>query len=77
VAWGDVAAIKDILCDLASSDDGEDVEEEDDEPGWVMGTITKMVQQRIKRSRQKQMMIAKLTQPGWEDAADYFREQDM
>jgi len=26
--------------------------------------------------RQKQMKLDELTQPGWEDAADYFREQD-
>jgi len=48
-------AIGDSLSDLASSDDGEDREEEDDEetkhgnlskddePGWVMGPITKTV----------------------------------
>ena len=83
-----LVAIGDSLSDLASSDDGEDGEEEDDEeteqgnlseddePGWVMGTITKMVQQRIQRFRQKQMKLAELTEPGWEDAADYFRERD-
>jgi len=74
--------------DLASSDDGEDGEDEDDEeteqgklseddkPGWVMGTITKTVQQRLERFRQKQMKLDELTQPGWENAADYFHEQD-
>jgi len=48
-----LVAIGDCLSDLVSSDDGEDGEEEDDEkteranlseddePGWVMGTITK------------------------------------
>jgi hypothetical protein len=53
-----LAAIGDSLSDLASSNDGEDGEDEDDEdteqgklseddePGWVMGTITKMVQQK-------------------------------
>jgi len=83
-----LVAIRDSLSDLASSDDGEDGEEEDDEeteqgnlseddePSWVMGTITKMVQQRIERSRQKQMKIDELTQPGWEDSVDYFREHD-
>jgi len=81
-------AIGDGLSDLASSDNGEDGEDEDDEeteqgklseddePGWVMGTITKMVQQRMQRFRQKQMKFNKSTQPGWEDAADYFRERD-
>jgi len=81
-------AIRDSLGDLASSDDGEDGEDEDDEetekgklreddePGWVMGTIPKTVQQRMERFRQKQMKFDELTQPGWEDAADYFREQN-
>jgi len=82
-----MAAIGDSLSDLASSDDGEDGEDEDeetelgklgedDEPGWVMGTISKTVQQRMESFRQKQMKLDELTQPGWEDAADYFREQD-
>jgi hypothetical protein len=50
-----LAAIGDSLSDLSSSDDGEDSEDEDDEeteqrklseydePGWVMGTMTKTV----------------------------------
>jgi hypothetical protein len=83
-----LVAIGDSLSDLASSDDGEDGEDEDDEetelgnlseddePGWVIGTITKTVQQRMQRFRQKQMKLDESTQPGWEDAADYFREQD-
>jgi len=83
-----LVAIRDSLSDLASSDDGEDGEEEDDEeteqgnlseddePGWVMGTITKTVQQCMERYRQKQMKLDEFTQPGWEDAADYFRERD-
>jgi len=49
---------------------------EDDEPGWVMGTISKMVQYRMQRVRQKQMKLEELTQPGWGDAADYFYERD-
>jgi len=80
--------IGDSLSDLASSDDGEDGEDEDDEeteqgklseddePGWVMGTISKTVPQRMEIFWQKQMMLDDLTQPGWEDAADYFRGQD-
>jgi len=83
-----LVAIRDSLSDLASSDDGEDGEEEDDEEsepgnlseddesGWVMGTITKIVQQHMERFRQKQMKLDELTHPGWEDAADYFRERD-
>jgi hypothetical protein len=55
--------IVDLQNDLASSDDGEDVAGEDDEeteqgklskadePGWVMGTITKPVQQQIETFR--------------------------
>jgi hypothetical protein len=49
-----MAAIGDSLSDLASSKNGEDGEDEDDEtelgnlsedddPGWVMGTIAKSV----------------------------------
>jgi len=83
-----LVAIGDSLSDLPSSDDGEVGEEEDDEeteqgklseddePGWVMGTITKTVQQRMERFWQKQMKLNKLTQAGWEDAAAYFRERD-
>ena len=48
----------------------------EDEADWVMGTITKTVQQRMEKFRQKEMKLDKLTQPGWEDAADYFCEQD-
>jgi len=83
-----LVAIGDSLSDLASSDDGENGEDEDDEeteqgklsnndePGWVMGTITKPVQQGMERFRPKQMKFNELTQPRWEDAADYFRERD-
>jgi len=82
-----MAAIGDSLSDLASSDDGEDGEDEDeetelgmlsedDEPGWVMGTISTTGQQRMESFRQKQMKLDELTKPGWEDAADYFRERD-
>jgi hypothetical protein len=58
---GMMVAIGDSLSDLASSDDGEDEEVEDDEkteqvelskddePDWVMGTIIKMVHQHMKR----------------------------
>jgi len=81
-------AIGDSLSDLASSNDGEDGEDEDDEeteqgylskddePGWVMCTITKTVQQRMERFRQNQMNLDELTQPAWENVADYFHERD-
>jgi len=36
-----------------------------------------MVQQHLERFRQKQMKLDELTQPGWEDTADYFRERDQ
>jgi len=83
-----LVAVGDSLNDLASSDDGEDGEEEEDEeteqgklsedeePGWVMGTIFQTVQQRRVRYRQKQTKFKELTHPGWEYAADYFRERD-
>jgi len=68
-----LVAIGDSLSDLASPDDGDDEEteqgklSEEDEPGWVMGTIAKTVQQCMQRFRQKQMKLDELTQPGWED----------
>jgi hypothetical protein len=68
-----LVAIGDSLSDLVNSDNGdngenEDDEEteqgklsEDDERGWVMGTITKTAQQRIERFRQKHMTLDELT----------------
>jgi len=84
-------AIRDCFSNLSSSDneeDGEDKDDdeedtelgklsEDDEPGWVMGTISKTVQHRMERFGQKQMRLDALTQPGWGDAADCFRESDI
>jgi len=82
-----MVSIGDSVNHLASSDDGEGGEDEDDEatekgnlseddePGWVMGTISKTVQQRMERFRQKVMKLDELTQPGWEDIAEYFRER--
>jgi hypothetical protein len=70
-----LVAFGDSLSDLGSSDDGEDEEDEDDEeteqgklsdddePGWVMDTITKMVQQRMVMFWQKNMKLDELTQP--------------
>ena len=81
-------AIGDSLSDLASSDDdnagdvevNEDTElgnlREDDEHGWVMGTISKMVQQHTEWFRQKQMKFNTMTQLGLGDAADYFCESE-
>jgi len=85
---GMLFTIGDSLSDLASSDNREDGEDgddeeteqgklsEDDEPGWVMGTITKIVQQHLERFWEKQMKLDKFTHPGWEDAADYLCDQD-
>jgi len=84
-----MVAIGGSLSDHASSDDGADGEYEDDEeteqgklskddePGWVMGTITKTVQQRMERFRQMQMMLDDLTQLASEDGADFFHERDV
>ena len=71
-------AIRDSLSNRASSDNEEDGEDEDDdeedpvggkiseddEPGWVMGTISKTVHYFMERFRQKQMKLDELTQPG-------------
>jgi len=71
--------IGDGLSDLGSSDEEQDGEDEeydeddtdlrklrdDDEPGWVMGTISKTVQHRLESFRKKQMKLDKLTQPCW------------
>jgi hypothetical protein len=84
-------AMGDSLSDLASSEDQEvrenkddedyDTEHgnlsEDDKPGWVMGTISKMVQRRMDSIRQKQFRCDKLTQLGLRDIADYVCERDM
>jgi len=79
-------AMGDSLSDLASSDAGEDWDDEDDEeteqrtpseddePGWVIGTMSKLVQQCMGRFRKKQMKLDEVTQPGWDDPADYFGE---
>jgi len=78
----------DSVRDPASSedeDDGDDEDDdeedtvlgklsEDDEPGWVMGTISKTVQHSMESILQKQMRLDELTQPGQGDAADHFCE---
>jgi len=83
-------AIGDSLSDLARSDDGEDGEDkagdeedhpggrlsEDDQPGWVMGTISNTVKHSMECFRNKQIKLDELTQLGWGDAADYFRGKD-
>jgi len=83
-----MVAIEDSLSDLASTNNEEDREVEDDEgteqgkvskddePGNVMGTISKIVQQHPEWFQQHQMKPDKMTQPGWGDAADNFDERD-
>jgi len=55
-------------------DDGEDTElgklSKDDEPGWVMGTIFTMVQQRMENFWQTLMKLDTLMQLWWGDKAD-------
>ena len=83
-------AVGDSLSDLASADveeDGEDEDDEedlergklseDDQPGWVMGTIFITVQHDMGRFWQAQMRLDELTQPELGDAANYFRLKDM
>jgi len=84
-----MVAVGDRPSHLASSNDGEDGEDEDEDETWqgmlsedddqgrVMGTITKMIQQRMERFRPKQMKFDELTQPRWENAADYLWGRDM
>lgn len=43
---------------------------EDDEAGWVVGTISHMVWQRVQRFQQKQMKLDSLTLPGWWDVVN-------
>jgi len=83
-------AIGDSLSDLACSDTGEDEQDEnddeedpaggklneDDDPGWVMGTISTTVQFRMEHFRQQQMKLDELIQPGWGDEANYFGQRD-
>jgi hypothetical protein len=79
--------IEDIPSDLASSDDEQDGDDEeddvaitelskhsdDDEPGWVMGTISKAVQHYMDCIQPKHIKLDELTQPGWGDTANYLR----
>jgi len=84
-------AIGDSLSDLASSEDEEDRADkddheedtevgklsEDDEPGWVMGTISKTVQHHMESIGQLQWRLDELMQLGSGDTADSFCEGDM
>jgi len=84
-------AIADSLSNLSGSDDEEVGEDEaddeedtelsklgkDDGHGWVMGTISKTVQQCMKCFLQQQMNVDKLTKPGCGDMAHHFSQRDM
>jgi hypothetical protein len=79
------------LSNIASSDDeqdGEDKEDDeevtrlgklsdDDEPGWVMGTVSKMVRHHMESFQQMQMRLNDLTQSAWRDAANYICKNNM
>ena len=77
-------AIRGSLSDHACSDDQEHGEQNGvtqqskrskvDEPGWVMGTIPKMVQQSMEGFRKKQMKVDEVAQLEWGDTAVYFLE---
>jgi len=83
--------MEDTLTELANSDnevDGadEDEDEEDtelgklsevDEPGWVMGKISKTVQHRMESFQQKLMKHDERTQLRSGDTADYFLDRDI
>jgi hypothetical protein len=43
----------------------------------VIGTSINMVQQHTKWFWQKHKKLVELTQPGWDEATNYFRESDM
>jgi hypothetical protein len=80
-------AIGDSLSDLASLEHQEDEEDEDDDkadaghgklsedddPGWVMGTSSQMVQHWMERFGQRQLRLAECTQLRCGDVADNFR----
>jgi len=84
-------AIGESMSDLASSDDKHDVEDddddeedserckesEDDQRGWVIGTISNMVQICLESFRHNQVRLTELMQPGWRDTADDFRVRDL
>jgi hypothetical protein len=63
-------------------DNGQDTKDKDDEdtelgkvsdvdePGWLIGTMSKVVQQHMERFRKKQIQLDELIQLGYWDAAD-------
>jgi len=83
-----MVAIRDNLNNLASSDYGADEEDEydeetakvklseDTEPSWVIGQITKPVQQRMRRLRLEQIKLNELKEPGSEYTVNHICEND-
>jgi len=83
--------IRESLSDQVSSNHGEDGENEDDaeedpelgklseddEPGWVIGTISEIEQHRMECFRQEEMKLDQSVQPCRGDAAEYICERDM
>jgi hypothetical protein len=83
--------IGDRLRDLASCDDKQDRDDkeddeedselgklgDDDEPGWVRGTLSKTVQLRRDCFWQTKMRLVELPHPGWGDVSNHIRERDM
>jgi hypothetical protein len=83
-------AIRLSLSDLASSNNQEDGEDEDqdkddtklgnmskgDKPCWVIDSICKMVQYRKESFEQTGMSLDHLTQLEWRDSANYFCQRD-
>jgi hypothetical protein len=81
-------AFANSVSDIVRSDDGDDGEQqdvespergqlsEDDEPGWMLGTITKTVQQRMERFWQKHMKSNKSSHPGWDNTPAYYRDRE-
>jgi len=49
---------------------------DDDEPGWMMGTICTTAQLHMESIRQKQWRLDKLTQPGKADTTNQFCQRD-
>jgi len=83
-----IIVVGDSVSDIVTSDDWEDGEDEhdeeaeqrqlseDDQPGWVMGIITKTLPRAMDRVRKMQIKLDDLTQLGWEDSADYICQED-
>jgi len=65
---GDLASSEDEKVGVDKDDDEYDTElsklSEDDEPGWVMGIVSEMIQHGLESFWEKQMMLDDLTRLG-------------